>query len=96
MGDLNCPLCGSAYEADQLHPIRKDSDRWTLSVQCFCCGTGSLITTPAFMADEFTSDAHNQQPLLPLTVDDVLEWHQLLQQFQGDWMRLWMTLRYAA
>lgn len=52
MDDLNCPLCGAAYDAVQLQPIRKDAERWLLSVQCFCCGTGSLITTPAFTAAE--------------------------------------------
>ena len=96
MGDLNCPLCGSAYDADQLQPICKDSDRWVLSVQCYCCGTGSLITTPAFTATDLISEAHTQQTLPPLSVDDVLQWQQLLQDFEGDWVRLWMTLRYSS
>jgi hypothetical protein len=96
MGDLNCPLCGSAYEADQLNPIRKGVDHWVLSVQCFCCGTGSLITTPAFTEAEPTSDSHEPETLPPFSIDDVLDWHRLLQPFQGDWVRLWMTLRYSA
>jgi hypothetical protein len=96
MGDLNCPLCGSAYDADQLHPIRKDMDRWTLSVQCYCCGTGSLITTPAFMAAEITSATHEHEKLAPFSADDVLEWHRLLLHFEGDWVHLWLMLRYMS
>lgn len=98
MDDLNCPLCGSAYDAVQLQPIRKDAERWLLSVQCFCCGTGSLITTPAFMAAE-PVDAQRagliRAELPPFSREDVQVWRQLLHEFQGDWVRLWLTLRYS-
>lgn len=79
----NCPLCGSAYEADGVCVIQRDESRLTLSLQCFCCGTGSLMTAPAQLAPEATA---------PLTLDDVLAWHRFLKKYRGDLVTLWPVL----
>jgi len=83
-GDLLCPLCGSGYSSDGIHVVRHEGNRWTLSVQCFCCGTGSLITAHAHVSPELTPGelvifAH----LPPLNDNDVLDMHDALRQMTG-------------
>lgn len=80
-GDLLCPLCGTGYTDEGIRTVRHEGNRWTLSVQCYCCGTGSLITAHAHMSPELTPGeliifAH----LPPLTENDILDMHHALQR----------------
>lgn len=90
-GALNCPLCDAPHEADGVKVLQHLGDRYTLSVQCFCCGTGSLMTVcaPLDTAQAPESFAH----LPPLNTDDVLDWHRFLQHYRGDVQTLWPAHR---
>jgi hypothetical protein len=44
---LSCPLCGSPHEANGVQVLKQVAERYTLSIQRFCCGTGSLMTVRA-------------------------------------------------
>jgi hypothetical protein len=81
-GALSCPLCGQPHEADGVRVLRHLGERYTLSVQCFCCGTGSLMTVRAPLGDEPADEwsAHLQ----PIGVDEVLGWHRFLAEYRGD------------
>lgn len=43
-GDLHCPLCGSPYEPSAIHFVRERHGAVTLAVQCYHCGSGSLLS----------------------------------------------------
>jgi hypothetical protein len=91
-GELSCALCGCPHEADGVKVVQQVGERYTLSVQCFCCGTGSLMTVRAPLGTqhplhERESFAH----LPPITPSDVLAWHDFLQDYQGDLRALWRT-----
>ncbi len=80
-GDLLCPLCGNAYVEEGIHVLRHQGNRWTLSVQCYCCGSGSLITAHAHVSPDLSPGeliVFAQMP--PLSEDDVLDMHAALQQ----------------
>lgn len=79
-GDLLCPLCGIAYTADGIRMVRHTGNRWTLSVQCFCCGTGSLLTAHAHISPDLTpGELVIFAQMAPLSEDDVLDMHHALQ-----------------
>lgn len=93
VGDLHCPLCGSAYDLAETHVVREHGGSLTLATQCYCCGTGSLISiaptpsppTPAPSATELTPvERAFFASLKPLCAADVRRIHQLLRQHRGD------------
>ena len=98
-GDGHCPLCGAAYLPDGIRIIRGQESRWILSVQCHCCGTGSMITAAVpshfFSSCSLLSLTLSNSELTPeelqllgnlepVSADDVLDMHVYLCQFQGD------------
>ena len=90
VGDLHCPLCGAAYEPSAIHFVRQRPDTLTLAVQCYCCGTGSLITVrrkcpppPAML--ELTPDERTFfSRIPPLSHADVQRIRCLLKAHTGD------------
>jgi hypothetical protein len=100
-GDAHCPLCGEPYAREEIRVLRQQEHRWTVSVQCLCCGSGSLIT--AMLPDSDHVEAlrsqccsHELTPgearwfasVAPLTSQDVLDWRVYLQHFHGDFAGL--------
>ncbi len=82
-GDLLCPLCGTPYLEEGIHVLRHQGNRWTLSVQCYCCGSGSLITAHVQVSPDLNPGeliVFAQMP--PLSEDDVLDIHNALQHDQ--------------
>lgn len=98
-GDGCCPLCGQTYRRDDIQVVREQwrAARWILSMTCHCCGTASLIK--ARMPQQFYVQQHPHIELTSceqrrfagaarLTIDDVLDMHLYLKEFQGDVRRL--------
>ena len=91
-GDGHCPLCGGVLTHENIRLAR--GSRLTLSVQCYCCGAGSLITAPAprilrpiqgpVPVDPTLADLLHFAHLAPLAAADVLEMRAFLVDFQGD------------
>ncbi len=90
-GALNCPLCDAPHEADGVQVVQQVGDRYTLSVQCFCCGTGSLMTVRAPLGTDQTVESFAHFP--PINTDDVLDWHRFLGHYHGDFFTLWPLQR---
>ncbi|MCL5997024.1 MAG: hypothetical protein M1546_13350 [Chloroflexi bacterium] len=110
-GDVYCPLCGERYlregiqaaqRVDALHAGGTPYEsRWTLSMQCHRCGTGSVITahvaaarygmtvTGMRVGGELTPMEARLFATAPaVTTDDVLDLHVFLKHFQGDFSGL--------
>jgi len=89
-GDLHCPLCGAPYEPPAIHFVRQRPEVLTLAVQCYRCGTGSLITVrrerpPAPAASELTPlERAFFSSIPPLSHADVQRIRHLLQAHTGD------------
>ena len=102
-GDNHCPLCGKAYSPDGIWLVQQHSRRWILTVQCNCCGTGSLIAVtvphsafPNVLDSAFISPVVELTPAevmqfagsTSLNTDDVLDMHLFLQDYRGDFLGL--------
>jgi hypothetical protein len=91
-GDGRCPLCGGAFTRDARICVVRGR-RLILSVQCYCCGTGSLISAPAPQHSGLYQPPHTELTPAeslhfahtdPLSSDDVLDMHNFLRHFRGD------------
>ena len=87
--ERHCPLCGCEYE--ESHLVRESDGLLTLAVQCYCCGTGSLVTithdvvsvpsaTPVLTPIEQAFFAS----LRPISDDDIGRMRAIIQTHQGD------------
>jgi hypothetical protein len=89
IGDHQCPLCGCAYDDEATHLVRERSNVITLSVQCHCCGIGSLVSVER---EARLSPACELTPveraffayLRPINREDVAHMRTLLAAHSGD------------
>lgn len=77
--DLYCPVCGKNYEIGEIR-LRGLFDH-TLIIQTIC--SGGHITL--FM----TSFRGNEQKKIPFTNNDILDLHNGLNDFDGDFQKIW-------
>jgi len=76
--DLYCPVCGKSFEIGEIR-LRGLFDH-TLIVQTVCANNHLTL----FMT---THDKKKDQ--IPITTDDVLDLHNSLEKFDGDFQKLW-------
>ena len=82
LGEARCASCGLRYTKGAVRGIGYENDYWFVYVTCLGCGTqgvGVAITPTAGKAPRST------EPVVPtLTLDDVLDAHELLAAHGGD------------
>lgn len=77
--DLSCPVCGKNYDIGEIK-LRGLFDH-TLIIQTIC-SSGHLTL---FM----TTIKEYRQKKTPITSDDLIELHQALENFDGNFQKLW-------
>lgn len=82
---VRCCACGRLHPREEIQVLNRRGESWLLKVYCPTCRTRSLVVArisdePSVTPRESTRD----QPLPPLTMDDVLDIHLFLRDFQGD------------
>lgn len=96
-GDVHCPLCGECYAREGIRVAHQQETRWMLSIQCQCCGSGSRITAALPRDLQYSRSAGSELTLAEwrlfaraqrLSMDDVLDMREFLQEFQGDFSGL--------
>ena len=95
-----CAACGEAYGEGHIHLIAQREELYFVDLSCDHCGsqavaivtieidgeTPTLETGDLVRADQDDSDEPGGGP--PVSVDDVLDAHRLLEGFEGDIHRL--------
>ncbi len=71
LGDAQCASCGLRYTKGAIRGIGYENDRWFVYVTCLGCGTQGIGVT-------LTPLVGGQPEARPLTIDDVLDAHELL------------------
>ena len=92
---LRCPGCSRLYDPEDFALVHRRQDAWVLGARCRHCG--DLCHVVVFM----TPDAEPEPPLdltpeelqqmgeqPPISIDDVLDVHVLLQEFDGNFEAL--------
>jgi hypothetical protein len=95
-----CTVCHHAFAPEEIHVISRRPDMWMMVVECGECHARNFVAAvlndgdpeEAQVALRRLSQGEPQtepEPIGPLVgVDDVLEMHDFLREFDGDFLRL--------
>ena len=92
---VNCGICGRKYDASDIKVLDQEEGLWILSVVCSSCGTQGLIAAvveEGQIADLVTDLTEAEHARFAegegVGVDDVLDMHTFLKEFDGDFAGL--------
>jgi hypothetical protein len=94
MAKIKCESCGQHYEAYNIDILGHSEDMWFVKVLCATCHSQCLVAAvvrkekaPAVTTDltEEELKANNDSTI---EVDDILDMHRFLEDFDGDFLRL--------
>ncbi len=103
MTAVKCNVCGSHYESDKVDVLGHQEELWFLSVTCGHCRSQGLVaalirdaksTEPPEVVELSTDIGEAEQPdeepapSSPVTGDDLLDMHEFLKGFDGDFNSL--------
>jgi len=95
MTSIKCGVCGQGYEADNVNILGHQEDLWFLNAFCPACQTRCLVAVVVKEDEvlEVTTDLTDAEldkfgRLDRLTADEVLDMHNFLKDFSGDFARL--------
>jgi transcription elongation factor Elf1 len=99
----NCPVCGRSLKGCQVRMLKQIEDRYTVQVTCASCGV-QFVVILAIQGDSIEADEEvatvEAAPLEeleevevepapePIQVDEVLDVHLLLRDFEGSFSDL--------
>jgi hypothetical protein len=95
---LRCVACGTQYSPHDFVLVDRQSDAWVLGIQCRQCGASSHVivlmysgSEPEPVVDLTSEELNAADDWPPITGDDVLDVHLLLDDFYGDLDDLFST-----
>jgi hypothetical protein len=95
MASLKCGVCRQRYEPDNVTVLGHQEDLWFLKVFCPACHTRYLVAVvikegeaPEVITDLTESEVDKFKNAVGLTADEVLDMHNFLKDFDGDFSRL--------
>lgn len=94
MTSMKCESCGRHYEVYDIDILGHREDLWFMRVLCPTCHSQSLVAAvvreekgPAVITD-LTENELKAKNDSAIEVDDVLDMHRFLGNFDGDFLRL--------
>ena len=95
IASIKCGSCGQNYEEDHIDIIEHKEELWFLRVICSSCHVKSLVAaiireddTPKVITDLTEGELDRFKNLDGIKADDVLDMHNFLKGFNGDFPRL--------
>jgi hypothetical protein len=92
---VKCSVCGEHYEGSNVKVLGHDDDVWFVSAYCPTCGSHSLVAAvikegilPDFVAELADEEFDQFSEAEEVTVDDLLDIHSFLKEFDGDFSAL--------
>jgi hypothetical protein len=93
--NIKCAVCQSHYEAEDIHIMDHRDELWVMAVTCGQCRTRGLVfavikeTEEAESVTELTPEEWTKfRELSQVDADDVLDVHEFLRDFDGDFVSL--------
>jgi hypothetical protein len=88
---LRCMACGELFDPHDFALVERKPDVWVLGIQCRHCGVSShvvvlmrLETKPEPIGELTQEEIESAAEWPPISSDDVLDVHELLEEFYGD------------
>ena len=95
MASIKCSVCGQHYKVDNIDVLGSEEDLWFLRVSCSACNTQYLVAAiiredraPEVITDLTEAELGRLRNMDRLIPDDVLDMHNFLKDFDGDFSRL--------
>ena len=94
MLSIKCAVCGRHYEESRVNLLGHRDDMWFLTAACTACGTRCLVAVSIKddgshqVTDLTEKELEAFKELEAPGVDDVLDMHRFLADFNGDFNRL--------
>jgi hypothetical protein len=87
-----CVSCGTTYGVDGITVLGHQGDLWFLMVACKSCTSHALVAALIKEGKAQTLQGAEQSQITvsqqPVSGDDVLDIHEFLEKFDGDFVRL--------
>ncbi len=95
MTSIKCGVCGQCYEIDNIGVLGHRQDLWFLRASCSACRTQCLVAAvigeesePEVITDLTEAELDRFRDAGRLSADEVLDMHNFLKGFDGDFSRL--------
>jgi len=95
MSTTKCSVCGEHYEINNIKVLRHEDDMWFLNVFCPSCRSQALVAAVVKKDKslETTTDLTKAESAkftqaFTISADDILDLHNFLQDFDGDFAKL--------
>lgn len=98
ISSYRCHVCRRSFERDQVRLAARHEQLWIVSVRCSLCRNQQVfwIALKENQPDSLVQDVSEAEDEAlsarpAITCDDVLDMHEFLQSFNGDFQRLFVT-----
>jgi len=95
MSTTKCSVCGEHYEINNIKVMRHEDDMWFLNVFCPFCRSQALVAavvkkdkSPETTTDLTKAESAKFTRASAISADDILDLHNFLQDFDGDFAKL--------
>ena len=95
VASIKCRVCGWRYDAGDIDVIGHRDDLWFLRALCSICHTQCLVAAvikgskvPEVITDLSEAELDRFRGMGVLTADEVLDMHNFLEDFNGDFSRV--------
>jgi hypothetical protein len=98
ISSYRCHVCRRCFERDHVRLAARHEQLWIVSVRCSLCRNQQVfwIALKDDQRESILQDVSDGQDddfaaLPPVSCDDVLDMHEFLRSFNGDFQRLFLT-----
>ena len=95
----DCIQCQQRFSVEDMRVVGRNGNLWVLAVRCPECASQSFVaavvgehddgtTIEAAAIDLVDDEFEEPESIDPVTVDDVLDVHEFLEEFDGNFLRL--------
>lgn len=94
VSSMKCNVCGQRYVADNINVLGHQEELWFLSVFCPSCRTQGLVAAVVkeervqAIGELTPEDQERLSQIAPVSEDDLLDLHNFLKDFDGDFAGL--------
>ena len=95
MTSTECAVCGRHYRVDDVSVLGHEGALWFLTVSCSACDAQYLVAAvigeegvPEAVTDLTEAEQDRFERVRVVTADEVLNMHEFLRSFDGDFYRL--------
>jgi hypothetical protein len=97
VGTFRCPVCRRGFQDEHVRVAARHEQLWIVSVRCRTCRNQQVFWIALKESETLGSDEIEEIDLeylaegTPVCADDVLDMHEFLKSFNGDFAELFAT-----